>query len=240
MLKTPQRRSLLGERYLGELASRITDAAESARGTGGATVNVSAVLGELEDVRQAMGIPEPDFTAIADGLRRLKKAADAVTDAERRPVYEYKRQRSSDSHPMIAGRNHLSGILALAHRFRHQRDTTARTGVRVSRRGLPTLVSLVRLGHAGRRASCTRVRRGSHRPTSTRQILNSGPGGRPAARSSMESASRGELSPERNSWDCCIPLLARYEPSKSSFFRNSDLKTCLYSLSLSRALISTA
>ena len=37
-----------------------------------------------------------------------------------------------------------------------------------------------------------------------------------------------------------LPLLARYESSTSALFQNSDLKACLYSLSFSRALTSTA
>ncbi len=39
---------------------------------------------------------------------------------------------------------------------------------------------------------------------------------------------------------CRSSAAARYESSKSAPFQNSDLKTCLYSLSLSRALTSTA
>jgi len=73
----------LGTRWLGDWVAKARSAARDAEASTGEKVDVQGVMQEIENLNTALGIRAPNFDKVADAVRKVKRAADAVTGATR-------------------------------------------------------------------------------------------------------------------------------------------------------------
>ncbi|MDB6013133.1 MAG: hypothetical protein JWL65_5383 [Gammaproteobacteria bacterium] len=69
----------LGRLWVGSLRDQIAQAANDTRSETHDKIDVTEALRAVESVRNAMGVPKPVFSHIADSIRTLRRARDEMT-----------------------------------------------------------------------------------------------------------------------------------------------------------------